>query len=107
MKEINEQQARSLIMSGSAGYWGICGGSVPIEHEELIVVRLRGKFWLCTSDEITVGEPHELGVVNGRAKGCFPIELKDDDLIRMAQDELNERGCNPFGPHLSDGSHRR
>ncbi len=94
MEEITEKRARSFIMSGTAGYWAVAPNTVPIEHDTYIVVRLQGKFWLCNSDEITVGTPIELGVLAGRVKGGFPVEIKGEKLVEMAYAELAERGIN-------------
>jgi hypothetical protein len=92
MVEISESKARSLIVSGQAGYWGLHARVVVIEHEAQCVVRLQQKLYLASSSEIKVKFCGEAGVLAGRMKGAFAIEINSEEIEALARQELVERG---------------
>lgn len=91
VKEISEAEARSLILSGAAGYWGCHERTVPLEHDQQTVVRLRGKLWLAPASQFRVEFVEMSGVVGGRAKGTFSVECNNKFIEQMAQDEMTDR----------------
>ena len=94
MHEISEAEARRYLLSGEAGYWSIHKRAVPIEHDKLFVVRLRGKCWLVDAekDNFKVSFVCYAGVLAGRHKGAFSVTCGNDEIVAMAQEEMKERG---------------
>jgi len=95
MVELSEDQARSLIISGAAGYWGLHSKTIVLEHDEQIVVRLRGKWFLALSHEMKVEYVGKAGCWGGKEKGAFMIKIECPELEKMAKEEMQERGI-PF-----------
>lgn len=88
MFEISEQKARSLIVSGSAGYWGIHSKTIVIEHESQTVVRLHQKWFLASFSEIGIKFIGEAGVIGDKMKGAFLVEINSQELENLAKQEL-------------------
>lgn len=94
MHEISEAEARKYLLSGQAGYWSIHKRSVPIEHDKMFVIRLRGKCWLVDAekDDFKVSFVGYAGVLAGREKGAFSVQCGNDEIVAMAQQEMKDRG---------------
>lgn len=92
MKEISETVARRLILGGEAGYWSIHARSVPLQHDKQYVLRLRGKLWLVGQDKFRIEYVGYAGVLAGRHKGAFSVTCDDEEIIKMAKEEMAERG---------------
>jgi hypothetical protein len=65
---------------------------VPVEHDKLFVIRLRGKCWLADDTEFGVKFVGYAGVLAGRHKGAFSIECSSQEIEEMARLEMEERG---------------
>jgi len=96
MKEITEDDARRLILGGKAGYWGIHQRSVLMRHEKQHVLRLRGKCWLADNSEFKMEYAGYVGILGGRHKGAYTVNCIDPEIVRMAQEEMAERGMSPI-----------
>lgn len=94
MIEISEKEARKLIVSGMAGYWSIHYKTIVIEHETQSVVRLRNKLFLLPISEFKISFVGEVGIIAGKLKGAFNIEISNEKLAKMAQEEMEERSKN-------------
>lgn len=99
MHQISEAEARRYLLSGQAGYWSIHKRSVPIPHDKLFVIRLRGKCWLVDAekDKFKVSYVGYAGVLGGRHKGAFAVQCENEEIERMAKEEMQERGVQ-FSP---------
>lgn len=92
LKTITEAEARRLILNGTAGYWSIHPRSVPIPHDAQTVIRLRGGLFIVPATDLKVSFVGYAGVLAGRHKGAFSIECDNQEIVEMAQAEMNERG---------------
>jgi len=92
MIQISEKEARKLVVSGAAGYWSIHNRTILIEHDVQTVVRLRGKWFLAPVVEFKVVFICEAGVLGGRVKGAFSVVCENEELGKMATEEMAERG---------------
>lgn len=92
MNEISEIEARRLIVSGESGYWGIHACTVVLEHDEQFVIRLDGKCFLAPASEFGVKFCGEAGVIGGKVKGAFVVEIKNEEIETLARQELAQRG---------------
>lgn len=107
MIEIPEQEARKLIVSGAAGYWSIHPKTVVLEHEKQTVIRLRGKWFLADSSEFVIKYLGEAGVLAGKVKGAFEISSCNEEINRMAKEEIEQRGVTmQSSPQPKDQSYR-
>jgi hypothetical protein len=92
LKTISEAEARRLILNGTAGYWSIHPRSVPIPNETQTVIRLQGKLFIVPATDLKVSFVGYAGKLAGRHKGAFAIECDNDEIAKLAQAEMDQRG---------------
>jgi hypothetical protein len=95
MIEITQEEARRLVVSGEAGYWSIHFKTVVLEHDEKTVIRLQKKWFLATVPEIKISFCGQVGVLAGKTKGAFSVEIESQEIQDMATKEMSER-ANPL-----------
>ena len=92
MTEITESKARSLVVSGEAGYWSLHARTIVLEHDAQSVIRLQNKWFLAPASEFRIKYCGQVGVIGGRMKGGFAIEIENEEIEALARRELAERG---------------
>jgi len=93
-KIISEEMARRLIVSGEAGYWGLAANP-PIEHDEMIVVLLRGHFYLVPAEYFRVEALGPFAVIGGKLKGLHNITINEKELpelVAIIRQEVERHG---------------
>lgn len=92
LETISEAEARRLILNGTAGYWSIHPRSVPIPNDTRTVIRLQGKLFIVPATALKVSFVGYAGVLAGRHKGAFSIECDNEEIVKLAEIEMKERG---------------
>ncbi len=89
MDEISEDYARSLIISGAAGYWACHHKTIPVPHAEQTVIRLNNKLYLLPADKFKVSLNRVIEL-NDRLKGEFSITCSDE-FNSIVMEEINRK----------------
>jgi len=94
-KTVDEATARRLIISGEAGYWGLCANP-PIEHDETIIVLVGGHFYVVPAEYFQVEAIGPCGVgPDGRLKGLHQITINEEalpELVALIRQEVGRYG---------------